>query len=282
MSLETKSPIFIVGCPRSGTTLLQSLLASHPQIASFPESHFFVRLIKDRDFLRRALGIAAKPARIRFEQFLHEIAHEEMQIYLPKQALFMHQYTQAFLKVLDRLTEEQGKSLWIEKTPDHLFYIDNIEKLVSRAKFIHIIRNGADVVASLYEVTQKYSEIWHEPWDIDRCINKWIDAVKTSYDHIHKPNHILVSYEQLIDSPEVILEKICNFLGILFEDKMLQQRTKVISQIVLKNEQWKTSVSQTIKKNKHKKFYELFDEEQRSYIVENIAKVNIYRLFHNH
>ncbi|MGL4503377.1 MAG: sulfotransferase family protein, partial [Planktothrix sp.] len=39
-----KNRIFLVGCPRSGTTLLQSLLAAHPQIASFPESHFFQSL----------------------------------------------------------------------------------------------------------------------------------------------------------------------------------------------------------------------------------------------
>jgi hypothetical protein len=37
-----RTRLFLVGCPRSGTTLLQSLLAAHPQIASFPESHFLL------------------------------------------------------------------------------------------------------------------------------------------------------------------------------------------------------------------------------------------------
>ena len=44
--IKIKDRIFIVGCPRSGTTLLQSLLAAHPQIHSFPETHFFPNTIE--------------------------------------------------------------------------------------------------------------------------------------------------------------------------------------------------------------------------------------------
>ena len=54
----------------------------------------------------------------------------------------------------------QGKTIWLEKSPDHLRYIDQIEKLVDEAKFIHILRNGFDNIASIYDLAGKYPETW--------------------------------------------------------------------------------------------------------------------------
>ncbi|MGL6135938.1 MAG: sulfotransferase, partial [Planktothrix sp.] len=59
--------LFLVGCPRSGTTLLQSLLAAHSQIASFPESQFFRCLLENRPPWRVKLRIPGRFARQRFE-----------------------------------------------------------------------------------------------------------------------------------------------------------------------------------------------------------------------
>lgn len=83
--------LFLVGCPRTGTTLIQSLLAAHSQIASFPESH---------------LLLAGGGTR-------------------------------------------WGQTIWLEKTPLHLLYIKQFEQFIPGVKFIHLLRNGADVVASL-------------------------------------------------------------------------------------------------------------------------------------
>ena len=69
MQTAPKQRIFLVGCPRSGTTLLQSLLAAHPDITSFPESHFFRHLIDNRRWLHRTFGIASKRARTRKIKF---------------------------------------------------------------------------------------------------------------------------------------------------------------------------------------------------------------------
>jgi hypothetical protein len=278
LSQSLKSPIFIVGCPRSGTTLLQSLLLAHPEIASFPESHFFVRLIKNRNIFRYALGIAAPAARPRFQQFLQEIEREEMQKYLPKSALFLPQYSSAFIQVLNRLTQEQGCSFWVEKTPDHLLYIKYIEKLVTNAKFIHLIRNGEDVIASLYEVTHKYPRDWLAPWSIEKCINKWNDAVRASYGYLNKANHCFIRYENLIVNPDLTLDKISKFLEISFDSLVLQRRSQEVSQIILKNEPWKNSVAQEIIQKKDKKFNEIFDEEQKQYILKKIATTNSQQL----
>jgi hypothetical protein len=267
-----KKRIFLVGCPRSGTTLLQSLLTAHPQITSFPESHFFRHLVP-YDLKRYWLGIAPEKARTRFKTFLEEINREELVSYLPYFPIFQYQYIQTFLRTLDTITQEQGKNIWIEKTPGHVRNIDYIKKHIPEAKFIHIIRNGPDVVASLYEVTHKYPEIWRGAWNIDRCITQWIEDVQISLNHQNKPDHILVQYEHLVQNPRLIISKICDFLNVSFDEIILEKYMTKAQNIVLENEPWKRSVSETIQNRNGQKFTSLFDLQQQSYILEQLSEV---------
>lgn len=281
MSIDQKARIFIVGCPRSGTTLLQSLLTAHPQIASFPESHFFKYLVFNQRrwrFTLGALGIAPVTAKQRFEEFLDEIDQKKMQYHLPKFAIFAHQYAQAFINLLDLLTTQQGKNIWLEKTPGHLRYIDYIEKFVPGIKFIHILRNGADVVASMHEVTHKHPQIWGGARNIDQCVDRWVEDVRISHSYSHKPNHILIRYEQLVEKPQLILKELCEFIGTEFNETMLEDYSAAAKQVVLKNETWKASVQGEIKNANSKKFYELFDETQRSYILNKTMGIDIDEL----
>ena len=268
-----KKRIFLVGCPRSGTTLLQSLLTAHSQINSFPESHFFRNLIPEHNSKRYWLGVASRKAQPRFEAFLKEIEREDLSSYLSQFALFQYQYIQTFLRVLDTITQQQEKTIWIEKTPDHIHYIKYIEKQITGAKFIHIIRNGADVVASLYEVTHKYSKIWGGKWNIDKCIKQWKKDVEISLEHQNRNNHLIVQYEQLIENSSLALEQICDFIDIEFEEIMLENYGEMTKAIVLKNEPWKTSVGEAISNKNGQKFYNLFTSEEQSYILKNLSEV---------
>jgi hypothetical protein len=271
-SQAIKSPIFIVGCPRSGTTWLQSLLSTHPQIASFPESHFFAHLIPSV-WLWRISGVASRRVKRRFQEYLQELGGGELQKYMPKFAMFPHQYVRAFMKLLNDLTKQQNKLLWLEKTPGHLHYINCIERFIPDAKFIHIIRNGTDVVASLYEVTHKHPEAWGGPRDIDMCVSRWIEDREIMLSHLHKTNHFLVQYEKLVSETEFVLKEICNFLQVPFDNLMLREYNQSLNKIVLKNETWKNYDNSNEKiVNPSKKFYEVFNKEQRNYILKKLAK----------
>jgi hypothetical protein len=267
-----KKRIFLVGCPRSGTTLLQSLLTAHPQITSFPESHFF-RYLVPYDLKRYWLGIAPEKARTRFKAFLKEIDREDLVSYLSDFPIFQYQYIQAFLRILDTITQEQEKSIWIEKTPGHVRNIDYIKKHIQEAKFIHIVRNGPDVVASLYEVTHKYPEIWRGAWNIDRCITQWIEDVQISLNYQNQADHILVQYEHLVENPRLIIKKITDFLDVSFDEIILEKYMTKTQNIVLENEPWKMSVGDTIKNRNGQKFASLFDLKQQSYILEQLTEV---------
>ena len=275
MQAQTRSPTFIIGCPRSGTTLLQSLLTAHPKIASFPESHFFNSLIPKQNNWRRKLLIASCKAKPRFKEFLNEIEHQELQKCLPILPIFMIQYVRAFTKVLDTLTQQQGKSIWLEKTPIHLHHISYIEKFLPEAKFIHVIRNGTDVVASLYEVTHKYPEAWDGERDIDTCIHRWIKDVKISLSYLHKSNHALIRYEDLVGDTNSVIKELCNFIGVNFTQAMLDEYGAAATKVSLKSEPWKASVNQKIRSTSSEKFDNLFDDNQRKYIVERLSVINL-------
>jgi len=275
MDMYPTRSIFLGGCPRSGTTLLQSLLGAHPKIASFPESHLFQNL-RIR-YLSRSLGLASIKGKKQLNWFLEEIGQTELQYKLSPFPLFIGQYVSVFTEALDKATEAQGKSVWLEKSPEHIRYIQLFEHLIPRTKFIHLIRNGGDVVASLYDVSHNHKrrDIWGEPWTIDKCVKTWIDSVQFSSHHLHKPNHLLIRYEKLVADPEKVLTQLCNFLGLEFDAVMLSAYGETAQKVVRPDETWKASVGAPIKSANGKKFYELFNSEEQSYILEQLSVINL-------
>ena len=273
-----RRPIFLVGCSRSGTTLLQSMLAAHPLIASFPESKFFIHLLPRYEAKRLKFGIVSRQLKPKLEIFFRKVGHPEVVKEMPVIPLLMSQYTRWFIGKLNCLTVEQGKHIWVEKTPDHLLYLDYIEKFVPGARIIHLVRNGKDVVASLYELVKKYPKIWSGLDNLDGCINKWQTAISTSWNYVHKPNHIVVRYENLVENPQAILDGICQFIGVEFDSRMLKDYGVAVKPLVWERETWKASVSGKIEDRNSQKFYRLFDEVQQQYILERVANVDLEEL----
>ena len=274
MDREIKGRFFLVGCPRSGTTLLQSLIVAHSQIASFPESKFFQKIVASQSIYEK-FNLAPFSARRVFNSFLEDIDSPELKRLLPFNALFVSQYVNSFIKALDTVTLQRQKSYWLEKTPEHLRRINAIEKLVDGAKFIHIVRNGVDVVASLYEMTQKYPQIWGQPRKLERYVSRWSNDVLITSRHLHKPNHILVRYENLVANPLRELAEICEFMEVSLEPSMLQNRANVSSSLIRQREHWKQLVNENLQQPKLKKFYRIFDDSQREYILTLIEQTNL-------
>ncbi len=275
--------LFLVGCPRSGTTLLQSLLAAHSQLVSFPESHFYNTMTAARFGLRQ-LGVASPRIRARFVAFLDLIGHPEMRRYVPYFAVSRRQYSRAFITVLDAVARQQNKRAWLEKTPRHLEYIDDISAFVPGSKFIHLLRNGEDVVASLYEVVNQHPERWPsiptgDAVDcVDRCVERWMQSIHLSRRYVGEPNHAMVRYEHLVASPETVVKGLCAFIGIAFEASMLERYADRATSLVQPFETWKQAVTQAIESGAERKFERIFDEAQRHRISTQVAQIDLAEL----
>ncbi|MGC9503574.1 sulfotransferase family protein, partial [Baaleninema sp.] len=215
MSQAIQGRVFVLGCPRSGTTLLQALMTAHPDVTSFPETLFFMKAfgrVEHRIFGTSPEGIRETvadwrdswllardilPKRYRhrvakrMQQFLADIDREDLLSLMPRESSSSREWVNGFVHLMDRVTIDRGKSVWLEKTPYHLYYIDRIQHYLPDARFIHIVRNGIDVVASLYDAAQKYlgEDIGatqthiNSYLDMDKCIQQWNRAVATTEKH---------------------------------------------------------------------------------------------------
>jgi hypothetical protein len=260
--------VFLVGCPRSGTTLVQALVASHPDVVSFPETHFF-RSLSPRSRVPRRLGLASPRALRRLGEFTVELGRPELAERLSP-ALTVRGATRTFVRLLDGLAHEHQAETWLEKTPAHLHHIGRITRLVSGARFVHVVRNGEDVVASLYQVTREYPDVWGGPRSLDDCVDRWLRDVEITRRFTDHPHHLVVRYEEAVEQPERVLERLCRFLDLDFDEAILTNQQAAAAQVVLRSEPWKQRARLRPALLSGRKFDELLDNRQRRYVSQRL------------
>ncbi|MEG3873119.1 MULTISPECIES: sulfotransferase [unclassified Microcoleus] len=255
--------IFLVGSPRSGTTMLQSLLAAHPEVISFPESKFFHYLLYKK-FAGKLPG--------RMEAFFKDEINrpELLQGFDDSQTVATK--VSWFVGVLDGLAAEQNKSIWLEKTPEHIYFIEDIQRFLPDAKFIHILRNSMDTIASLHEATSNSHDLWGPGWDLNHCIHRWKEAMLISHKYAKNSNHILVKYEEILDNKVKKLEELSQFMEIEYDDKMLEFYQEKAAHLSL-NLPWHQGIDREVKSNKVHKYHKIFNDQEIRYILDKIKRV---------
>lgn len=143
---DCRSIVVIGGAPRSGTTLLRSLLGRHPMLVSGPETTVFLRRISSASDVGERLGFSATTI-------------ETWQRESRSQVEFIERVRRAML-------ERSGKSIWVEKTPKNIGRFRFVRRRFPHAKLVHIIRDGRDVVCSLRRTP--FAKIDHAPWEVSR------------------------------------------------------------------------------------------------------------------
>ncbi|MDQ1535128.1 MAG: hypothetical protein QOF28_2889 [Actinomycetota bacterium] len=171
--------VFVVGCPRSGTTLMQSFLGAHPLLVTRVETHFF----------------QTQPG---------------------------PEAVAAWLAEMDASAD--GVAGWVEKTPGHIYELDRIVAAVPGARFVHVLRDPIEVVASLHWASSIRPAMWGGPYALDECIDRWRRAVRGTERWRGDPSHLVVEYQNLASDPEPVLRGTCTVLGLAFDHAMLDDR----------------------------------------------------------
>lgn len=200
------TPVFIVGVPRSGTTMLWSILLRHEEF----------RGIKEIISWNTETSIFHKFPRLLEGYFRPDIWPFWYEYFVGDKGVF-EQWMVGCMKRFILLAADARKAKRpLEKTPNHLENLDLIEKAFPKAMIIHIARHPLDVFASMRK-RSLISPPKFDPWlripaaqfaqDYDRKIKK-----------INKNNHTLkilhVRYEDITEDSESIVINICNFLEI--------------------------------------------------------------------
>ncbi len=208
-------PIFVVGFPRSGTTLLQALLGAHQHIAAPPEVHFLRRIWRQADYwgdladdevLRRVVRETVDPSDIRFptgtfdyERVLARVLKGE----------------RSYAAILDAAMRDfaaaRGKSRWSEKTPlqpPHVLW-----QLFPQAQVVHIVRDPRETVTS----AMSKLAMWPDPI---ACARQWMEFTTMTVlaGARRGPRHYLrVRYEDLTRDPLAVMHLVCTFLNEPFD-----------------------------------------------------------------
>jgi hypothetical protein len=206
---------FIVGVTRSGTTLLRLMLDSHSKLTIPPETHFLPKLIRLAD------KPDARPAKVARRISNHrrwgdfEISREELAAEL--RALRELNGTTAARAFYDLYARQQGKPRWGDKTPGYQIRMLKLKKALPEARFIHVIRDGRDVVVSQ---ARKASE----PTPLETAAKRWrsrVLATRLRARRLDESSYMEVRYEDLIRDTEGTLRRICEFLELRFDRRML-------------------------------------------------------------
>ena len=257
--------LFLVGCSRSGTTLLQVLLSNHPDIHSFPETSFFINAIGVCRRPLAKLGLATGKERQAMLRFLKRVGREELSALVPRRPLLLRTAVLSFVAILDRLALEEGKQVWVEKSPMHIHYVGFIRKFVPNARFIHMLRDGREVVASLYDRALRYPERFGRQSTADFAIRRWNRAVEISRRWTGKPGHVVVFYEELVREPDRVLRRVCGELEIPYDAKMATKGA-VQTGVVMPHQKWMLGALNPPQRVEPK-FQRLFGEEERERIT---------------
>lgn len=263
---------FLVGCPRSGTTLLQSLLFIHPRVFSCPETFFFMRAVNasgTRHRLRLAAQGAQQACAALVDLGLAEKAPPPTR--WPRTERWCGRW---FGGALDRTACRAQRDVWIEKTPSHLHRAATIQRVVRRARFIHLIREGAPTVASLYEVTHRYPEAWDGERSLEECAAQWSRDVAASVAFAGDPAHAFVAYERLVADPQLVITSVWSFLGLdartVDLSRMVDEYAERAAEVTV-DEPWKQRTTGIVTDRNEDTLLRVLSETERARLRDLIA-----------
>lgn len=227
-----EKPIFIVGQERSGSTLVMAMLGCHSRLAVpevvwwYPRFRGYLysygdlskeknlRVLADEMLFGLRVpfwGMPANPATI-VDEIMAELKEPS--------------FAGIYCAMLERYANWVGKPRWGEKTPNNLYFCDEILADFPGAKIICVTRDGRDM--SVDAIQSDFG-----PTNIYAAVRNWAHSQATAQDfrkRLPAENWFDVHYEDLVRGPEKVLREICDFLGEEYEAEMMNFHQSPIAQ----------------------------------------------------
>jgi hypothetical protein len=220
------------GCGSSGTTLLTHLVSRHPQVASGPEFNCFnhIDLFDFARFKRRAYRAVAgrcdPSGYIDVSTFMTSREQYTLTTALILEWLQNADTLRDFLLAIQRhMLARYGASLFLEKSPTNVYTFHAFSRLFSEIPLIHVIRDGRDVAVSLMK----------REFNLFGAGSRWLYDTLCGLRSRDAPTYLEIRYEDLVFSPESVLQKIFYHIGVDDSVSVLSQHVSEQSGVYTEN-----------------------------------------------
>lgn len=208
------APFFILGCVRSGTTMLRDILRLDPQLACPEETHFYRWA---EPFLSPAFRhiMGANPT-LKRHRAIDGVSEEEFERMLNQshsRADLYRRYMARFIEV-----KKPGATRWFDKTPQNAYGAGMIAQEFPQAKFLHIVRDPVDVVASL-----RIGKVMKVEDMVAACAY-WNEAAAnlTTLTRAYQRRVLTIRYDQFTQNAMAGLEEVLAFLDLPFDKALFR------------------------------------------------------------
>lgn len=216
----TDAPIIILGVPRSGTTLLRTMLDAHPNVACGPETPWLAEHQP-----ATLLGLV---------RAMVEPEHGYCKSYKQPPEV-VHLAARGFLdEVMRAYAHARGKKRWAEKTPNAVMHLEALQQILPDAKWVWITRDALDVahstthvaehrkgVSPVYERNLRIGQRQSTPSTPLAATLRWVNWNRRIDVFLRGKPHLHLTYERLVCTPRAELGRLCHFIGEPFDDAML-------------------------------------------------------------
>ena len=225
-------PIFVVGAPRTGTTLVKEILNRHPLVHLFDEVHFFERIYDDRDAIGdmgnpRAQSHAIQRIRAIVRDFGSDqrvADHLTMEVYRRRLQGEGGGYRGLLATLLKAGAELEGATYWGDSSPQDVLYLDTIHRWFPEARIVALVRDPRGFLASCKNYYRRGVPTYRERYNPLTNSMLWRSYMRALVDAEATPWGSLVlrvRYEDLVAEPEREVRRICDHVGIEYRTNMI-------------------------------------------------------------
>ena len=228
----SNGPIFIVGAPRSGTTLLQYMVRAHPRL-SVPtgESHFFIPLLREAksfgdlstiEAVRAVLDAMYRQSADFLDTDLHGLHFDAATL-----ATKLHSEGRADMPAIiaglfEKNAAGEGKVRWGDKTPYYVLHMVRLKQVFPDAQFVHLLRDGRDVALSLFG--RRHDFRVYNAYFAGKYWQQYVEAGREQGRQLGLDTYLELRYEDLITDQKPTLQRLYAFLGEEFTDELLNYK----------------------------------------------------------
>jgi len=211
-------PLFIGGCERSGTTMLGAMLGGHSRCLCLPESQFMDDQLAHADADGRIDARAALSRIVAHERFrlLWDLPSDPAPVQPAELGATLADLWTGLALAYGRKLGQPAADVWIDHTPTNFRRVRGLLRLFPAARFIHLVRDGRAVAASLLPLDWGPNNALHaaEFW-MARCALGLAAELDLGTDRV-----LRVRYEDILQEPESSLRRITSFIGLDYEPEM--------------------------------------------------------------